>query len=279
MSLTKASITMQAAFAAKISDQFLLNQDLIAKRMINYFPEADKYRKKMDLNSNGMFSQLVCLRKKFYYDRLTNSKNYDQLVVLSCGLDFSCLSHSFWSKKPIFLIDHPLSFSMTKPILDRVTKINTNVAFISIDFNTSDCTSKFATELTRSNFDFNKPTLFIWEGSSYYLEKMFVFKLLQFISHFTSTKALIFDYIADDFDKNIDNLADDETQGLEDNLNYVAHNNEPWKSKFSKDEIYKLVQKPYGFNNIKLETDLEVIEEFKMHWLEYKLMFVFATLM
>jgi len=93
---------MQAACAAKASDQLLCQLDPINSRIYNLLPEADAYRSTMDQYSNGMFTHTVCFRKKFFAQLLDESaKNYSQLIVLCGGLDFSCLANTKWETKPM----------------------------------------------------------------------------------------------------------------------------------------------------------------------------------
>lgn len=128
-----------------------------------------------------------------------------QLVMLGAGLDFRARRHaakdgvlgSLSTELTVFELDLPPMISVREKLLKQIdeSESSTGVTFrhISIDFNSESLKEK----LLSNGFDENLPTLFIWEGVTYYLQPDAVKRTLKMINECGNEKRthLLFDYL------------------------------------------------------------------------------------
>ena len=270
---------MQAACAAKANNRFFDLLDPINVDIYNALPESNKYREIMDRHSNGMFSKTIYFRKRYFYESLVkDSENYSQLIVLSCGLDFGSLSIGEWKGRNKFFIDHPASLQLSFPILKKVCNIPYNIKFLPINLELNGSHKYLIENLLKNDFDTKKNTLVIWEGSTYFLERKTILKIIFSLSKFVKNLKIIFDYVVDlDNHLNVSEFKKMEIKDLNKINNFIRNNNEPWKTKFKIADLEENL-KVMSFNKILTETDIEVQKKIYGFSLEdYKLMFAFTN--
>lgn len=128
-----------------------------------------------------------------------------QLVMLGAGLDFRARRHaakdgvlgSLSTELTVFELDLPPMISLREKLLEQIDESETSsgVTFhhIAIDFNSESLKEK----LISNGFNENLPTLFIWEGVTYYLQPDAVKRTLAMINECGNEKMthLLFDYL------------------------------------------------------------------------------------
>ncbi|WJE50754.1 class I SAM-dependent methyltransferase [Bacillus cereus] len=159
-----------------------------------------------------------------------------QYVILGAGLDtFSFRHPELENSLEIFEIDHPATQEFKKQRLDEANlKIPSNLHFVSMDF-----TKKLSYQnLIDKGFD-NKKTFFSLLGVSYYLTKVEVSSLIDYL--FTKVppgSSIVFDYADEKLfeEKGASNR-------VENMVKMASIGGEPMKSCFSYFEIEKMLEK------------------------------------
>ncbi|PEY43896.1 SAM-dependent methyltransferase [Bacillus cereus] len=158
-----------------------------------------------------------------------------QYVILGAGLDtFSFRHPELENSLEIFEIDHPATQEFKKKRLDEANlKIPSNLHFVSMDF-----TKKLSYQnLIDKGFD-NKKTFFSLLGVSYYLTKVEVSSLIDYL--FTKVppgSSIVFDYADEKLfeEKGASNR-------VENMVKMASIGGEPMKSCFSYFEIEKMLE-------------------------------------
>lgn len=137
-----------------------------------------------------MFTRGVEVRS-LYFENILNkySENYEQLLVLGIGLDTKYDTLKFLTKKNIFGID------MAKKDIDWIHSkagYKTNVSLIEGNMNHIENVMQ---KLNEQGFDVTKRTFIIWEGGTYYLNSLQVFKVLTFFKDQINLVGLTVDLI------------------------------------------------------------------------------------
>lgn len=255
--LTQASRTMQAVCAVRVDCNKLLGDDPIASEIINQLPKARSYRDNLDQTSNGMFSRSIIIRTLYFSDILDREKdNFDQLVILSAGLDFRFFTYPEWRNKPIFLIDHPISLDLTTSLLDGKTTQRTNVRYLGIDFENIS-RSKLYEMLNNKGFDSSLKTLFLWQGSTFYLHPDAVYGVISELSNASRHNSLVVDFAnSDSFMSNI--KAEEIDSGVKETFKFLKKKGEAWCGFFKEKEVKdKLANLGYEKVTLEWDSDLE----------------------
>jgi len=144
-------------------------------------------------------------RKSSKSDKDNNQAQQAQLVMLGAGLDFRARRHAsedgflahLSNDLTVFELDLPPMISLREKLLKQIDEYEgeSGVEFrhIPIDFNSENLKQK----LISNGFNDNIPTLFVWEGVTYYLEPDAVNRTLTMIKECGSKKTtyLLFDYL------------------------------------------------------------------------------------
>jgi methyltransferase (TIGR00027 family) len=113
-----------------------------------------------------------------------------QAVILGAGLDTRALR---LTTKPVYEVDLPVTQEYKKRRLSEIQgSLPEHVRYVPIDF-----TRQTLDEVLHdAGWDRSKPTLFLWEGVSYYLTPDQVSSVLQFVSgHAAAGSGILFDYL------------------------------------------------------------------------------------
>lgn len=261
MSLTDASMTMQAVCAAKLSDKRLCASDPLAQTICELLPKSQEYLQRFDSFSNGMFGKTVCFRKHYFSEIFAeNSQQYEQLVLLCSGLEYSYLYQTAWGTKPCFFVDHPSSLELSSQVFALARgQVPDWVKFVPCDLSSCDGSHSFIEGLQKNGFDAKKATLILWEGASYYFNAETVKHLLANVASTIDNLRIVFDFVIDEGVAELD-VAAEELEGLNESLEYIKEHSEPWKSKFSFEAIREQLLIS-GFQNIDLKHDIEIMRE------------------
>jgi methyltransferase (TIGR00027 family) len=116
-----------------------------------------------------------------------------QLVVLGAGFD--CRAHRIpelrASSVRVFEVDRPETQAKKRACLAQVIAASDDVAYVAVDFLRDDV----AARLAGAGWDPVRPSLFIWEGVTNYLDRDAVEKVLSWIGRAARGSTVVFTYI------------------------------------------------------------------------------------
>ncbi|HHW6946155.1 TPA: class I SAM-dependent methyltransferase [Staphylococcus aureus] len=208
------SKTMLAVLLARVKYS-KLSGDLLSEKLYDRIRQGEEYFNVIDDRSNGMFSRNVLVRSLYFKDKLKNFDG-DQIVVLGAGLDTKALEFSDLDN--LIYVDHPKSLEVSKPFLNCIT--NKKITYVPLDLELDH--EKFRINMSEfSNINFDKKTLIIWEGSSYYVSEKAILSLIKIIlSEFS-----IFEFYFDSLNVNAYKSS---SSGASKNIKYLQRINEKW---------------------------------------------------
>ena len=128
-------------------------------------------------------------RTTFFDAALTRHlRDIDQLVILGAGWD----TRSYRMPKGIhcFEVDTPKTQETKRQMLKKAGLDTTRITFVPADFMTEDWLEK----LVHAGFDPDKPTFFLWEAVTMYLDREAVESTLRQIAGTASGSVGAFDY-------------------------------------------------------------------------------------
>jgi methyltransferase (TIGR00027 family) len=117
-----------------------------------------------------------------------------QVVILGAGLDTRAWRLPALDGAIVFEVDHPDTQRRKQALLRRRHLDVARVRFIPTDFNLG----RLEKAMTDAGFDRTLPTLFLWEGTTNYLEAVAVDATLRWCARAAAGSQLIFTYINDD---------------------------------------------------------------------------------
>lgn len=115
-------------------------------------------------------------------------KGVNQLVILGAGMDTR--SYRMPQEIHCFEVDAPRTQDSKRQMLQRAGLDTTRITFVSADFLREDWLEK----LVDTGFDPGKPSFFLWEGVTMYLDREAVESTLCKIASTASGSAIAFDY-------------------------------------------------------------------------------------
>jgi len=116
-----------------------------------------------------------------------------QVVIMGAGLDMRAFRLEELNDIPVFEVDFPATQQLKQRKLEAIELPERNyLTYVPIDFNEDE----LGDVLTKSGYDHNLKTLFIWEGVTMYLDAESVDRTLAFVASNTGTgTTLYFDYL------------------------------------------------------------------------------------
>ena len=152
----------------------------------------------------GLHEYMVARTSHFdaaFIDALTNQ--VPQIVLLGAGYDSRAYRFDrLNTATKIFELDISPTQDRKKKCLKKASiPIPQQTTLVPINFNEETLESV----LEKAGYDNNQPTLFLWEGVSYYLEPESVATTLEFVAHTLHPESVIaFDYVVSVTDENRD---------------------------------------------------------------------------
>ena len=195
----------------------------------------------------GMYEYVIARTK--YIDSLFQNAmkdGFDQILIFGAGFDSRGVRFATLNKKTnIFELDAPVTQeAKINQFKNRKIEINSNITFISIDFNKESLEDK----LTLSGFDKNKKSLFILEGLTMYLDFNAINSTFDIINEFAGENSeIVFDYVYSSVLRE-ENLYYGEFEVF----NGVKDRSEPWSFGIEKGEIESFLED----KNLKLIQNL-----------------------
>ena len=158
---------------------------LLAYRLTGYVPRVYRF----PFEGEPQMAQEPAARTTFFDAALTRHlSDIDQLVLLGAGWD----TRSYRMPKAIhcFEVDTPKTQETKRQMLKKAGLDTTRITFVPADFMTEDWLEK----LVLAGFDPDKPTFFLWEGVTMYLDREAVESTLRKIASTASGSVVAFDY-------------------------------------------------------------------------------------
>ncbi len=197
------------------------------------FIDEEVVREGKDRLDKNMWLPLAT-RTRFF--RKTVSKHVkngqaEQVIILGCGFDTLSMSKKKYSaefKTKFFEIDQPNVLACKKAILEKC-EMDTNATYIPLDYVKGD----LCEALRQAGVDFTKPTLILWEGNTFYLERDDVIATLKKLSSSFDKLVLSFDYMHGTMQTKTNELdTNANSQALENTLTAFEKKKSPFKSFF-----------------------------------------------
>ena len=155
----------------------------------------------------------------------------EQLVVLGAGLDTRAYRLPADGRVRCFEVDTPKTQAFKRAMLREAGVVGSAVTYVEADFQTEDWLEK----LIVAGFEPGRPTFFLWESVSMYLDRQAVEKTLRKIASVARGGALGFDYISRE-------LIDDQSLMMRYARFFLRLLHEPW--------IFGLDSSPAGDSHV-----------------------------
>ena len=140
------------------------------------------------------FHTYFAIRTRCMDDHLASciERGLDQLVVLGAGYDSRAYRFERLRERTrVFEVDHRATREMKiNRVRQTLGTLPTHVSWVGIEFGRE----SLAERLRENGFEFQRKTLFIWEGVTYYLTADAVDATLSFIAEAAPGSSVIFDY-------------------------------------------------------------------------------------
>jgi len=159
---------------------------LWAHRLSGYVPPAFRYPFEGDVSLQNQASA-----RQTFYDSVVERSLADvaQLVILGAGFDTRAFRLPKETRVRAFEVDTPKTLGLKQEVLKKAGVDPAGVTFVAADFEKEDWLSR----LVEAGFD-AKPTLFLWEGVTPYLDRAAVEDTLRKIAGTAQGSILAFDY-------------------------------------------------------------------------------------
>jgi methyltransferase (TIGR00027 family) len=162
---------------------------LLAHRLSGYVPQAFRYPFEGDVSLKNQASA-----RQTFYDSAVDRYLADvaQFVILGAGFDTRAfrLPKEMQMQVRSFEVDAPKTLAIKREVLQQAGIDPAGVALVSADFEKEDWLGR----LVDAGFDANKPTLFLWEGVTPYLDRAAVEDTLRKIAGTAKGSIIAFDY-------------------------------------------------------------------------------------
>lgn len=158
---------------------------LLAHRLTGYIPALYRF----PFEGEPQMPQEPAARTTFFDAALTRHlKDMKQLVILGAGWDTR--AYRMPEEIRCFEIDAPETQQAKRQMLKKAGLDTTRITFVPADFMTEDWLEK----LVHAGFEPDKPSFFLWEGVTMYLDREAVESTLRKIASTASGSVVAFDY-------------------------------------------------------------------------------------
>lgn len=205
--------------------------DKVSEKIIKNIDKPEEYQIICDSLYNNLYTEAILSRHEFFSYALEDSKyNYNQLLVLSTGLDTKTDNIDFLHQKNCFGLDI-LSKDINK--IKTENNILNNIEIIYCDFNKDDYFQTMKL-LIKNGFSPEKPTFLIWEGGTFYITKERIEKTLYYFTKNINVIGYAIEFNGHGVINRESNRAGSRF------LNYLKSIHQPWKSFYTINELREL---------------------------------------
>jgi methyltransferase (TIGR00027 family) len=164
---------------------------LLAHRLTGYVPRIYRY----PYPGEPPLRDQPAARTTFYDAALQRHlAGMDQLVILGAGLDTRCYRLPAETPLRCFEVDTPRTQRFKREMLSKAGVDTAHVIFVPADFEQEDWFEK----LVAAGFDSEKPSFFLWESVTMYLDREAVESTLRTIAGTAPGSVVAFDYFSDE---------------------------------------------------------------------------------
>jgi methyltransferase (TIGR00027 family) len=205
----------------------------------------------------------LATRTRFFrrtISRAVKHKDIKQIIILGSGFDTLPARKLKYSEQfgvKFFEVDQPNLLECKRMIYAEL-QINQNAEYIGSDYVKNDLIES----LKKRSIDFNLPTLILWEGNTFYLEKQEVIIILQMLAKNFAHPIITFDYMhaaMQTQSTQLDQAANEKS--LEKTLEQFSKKKSPFKTFFAPTEIVALCE-GLGIQCIDHKTAAELAKEY-----------------
>ncbi|HWO09741.1 MAG TPA: SAM-dependent methyltransferase [Polyangiaceae bacterium] len=162
---------------------------LLGHRLTGYVPRIYRY----PYEGKAVLAHHAPARTTYFDAALARSLGaVDQLVVLGAGLDTRVQRLPGSASVRCFEVDAPQTQAFKRALLEKAGVEAAGVSYVPADFEHEDWMEK----LVAAGFDREKPTFFLWESVSMYLDRPAVERTLRAIAAAGPGSVIAFDYLA-----------------------------------------------------------------------------------
>ncbi|ARB91821.1 class I SAM-dependent methyltransferase [Legionella longbeachae] len=207
----------------------------------------------------------LATRTRFFRQTVSDAvknKEVKQVIILGSGFDTLPARKIKYTQQfgvRFFEIDQPQILKCKEQIYAEQC-IHKNATYIPLDYVNGDLIAA----LTNNDIDFTKPTLILWEGNTFYLEKEDVLRILRDLSSKFSHMVITFDYmhtLMQTSTQQLDSSAKEKC--LEKTLDEFASKKSPFKAFFEPGEIVSLCTK-LGIQCVDHKTAAQLAKEYEV---------------
>ena len=169
--------------------RILTGPTLLAHRLTGYVPKIYRY----PYPGVPPMKDQPAARTTFFDAALARHlTDVEQLVILGAGLDTRSYRLPAGTRIRCFEIDTPKTQPFKRAMLTKAGVDASRVTFVPADFEREDWLAKLVT----AGFDPNRPTFFLWEAVTMYLDREAVESTLRKIASTTPGSVVAFDYFS-----------------------------------------------------------------------------------
>jgi methyltransferase (TIGR00027 family) len=166
---------------------------LLAHRLTGYVPEI--YRYPYEHEGDPPFAHEPVARTSFLDEALERHlADIDQLVVLGAGNDTRAYRLPPGTRVRCFEVDTRKTQTLKREVLGTAGVDTSRVTFVAADLMKKDWFEK----LVKAGFEPDKPSFFLWEGVTMYLDREAVESTLRTVAGTTCGSVVAFDYLTAD---------------------------------------------------------------------------------
>ncbi|MGQ3888229.1 class I SAM-dependent methyltransferase [Legionella sp. CNM-1927-20] len=240
------------------------DKDLFKDEMMSQFVNEDIKEEAEQRLDKRMWLPLAT-RTRFFRQTISDAvKNKDvkQIVILGSGFDTLAARKAKYSEHfgvRFFEIDQPQILKSKEEIYAE-KYINKNATYIGLDY----VKDNLIEALKKNEIDFNKPTLILWEGNTFYLEKEEVIQILKNLARQFSHLIITFDYmhaLMQTKTQTLDSAANEKC--LEKTLDEFASKKSPFKTFFEPEEIVTICEE-LGIHCVNHKTAATLAKDYQV---------------
>ncbi|WP_419420541.1 class I SAM-dependent methyltransferase [Legionella sp. D16C41] len=235
-----------------------LFKDSIMENFIN-----EEIKEEADARLDRRMRLPLATRTRFFRHTISNAVKHNdvkQIIILGSGFDTLATRKEKYSKQfgvQFFEIDQP-QILKAKEAIYAEKYLNKNATYIGLDY----IKGNLIETLSNHAVDFTKPTLILWEGNTFYLNKEDVIRILNELANKFAHLTITFDYMHDVMQtktEQLDSVAKENS--LEKTLTNFANKQSPFKAFFAPDEIVSVCDK-LGIRCIDHKTAATLAKEY-----------------
>ncbi len=240
------------------------NRDLFKDTLMQHFINED-VRQEAEARLDKRMWPPLATRTCFFRRTISNavkSKEIKQVILLGSGFDTLPVRKEKYTKNHhvrFFEVDQKNILTCKEQIYSQAL-INKNAIYIGMDYVRENLIEAFKT----NSVDFTIPTLILWEGNTFYLEKEEVKRILSDLSNHFTFITITFDYmhaLMKTATKALDSSANERC--LEKTLDEFSSRKSPFKAFFSPEEIISLC-KELGMQCADHKTAAALAKEYRV---------------